>query len=56
VQWTKRLWGLLWSTRIRAAPQRPQVYSMVGSAPSSTGGASATAATASGGGTILSVF
>jgi hypothetical protein len=56
VQWTMRTWGLLWSTRMRAAPQFPQVYSAVGSTPSSTGGASATAAMASGGGTILSVF
>jgi hypothetical protein len=26
VQWTRRLWGLLWSTRIRATPQCPQAY------------------------------
>jgi hypothetical protein len=56
VQWTMRMWGLLWSTRIRAAPQCPQVYSTVGRASSSNGGALATAARASGGGTILSVF
>jgi hypothetical protein len=56
VQWTMRTWGLLWSTRIRAAPQCPQAYSTVGRASSNTGGALATAAMASGGGTILSVF
>ncbi len=56
MQWTMRMRGLLWSARIRAAPQCPQVYSTVGPAPSSTGGALATAARASGGGTILSVF
>ena len=43
MQWTRRLWGLLWSTRIRAAPQCPQAYSTVGPASSSTGGALATA-------------
>ena len=53
---TMRLWGLLWSTRIRAASQFPQMYSTVGSAASSTGGALAIAAMASSGGTILSVF
>jgi len=56
VQWTMRTCGLLWSTRIRAAPQCPQAYSTVGRASSNTGGALATAAMASGGGTILSVF
>jgi hypothetical protein len=56
VQWTMRTWGLLWSSRMRAVPQCPQAYSTVGSAPSSTGGALATAAMASGDGTILSVF
>jgi len=56
VQWTMRTWGLLWSTRIRAAPQYPQAYSTVGPTPSSKGGALATAAMANGGGTILRVF
>ena len=56
MQCTMRAWTLLWSTRIRAVPQLPHVYSTVGPGPSSTGGALVTAARASGGGTVLSAF
>src|SRR5262245_23633560 len=53
---TMRTWTLCWFTRIRATSQFPQVYSTVGSGASSTGGASAIAAVASGWETILSAF
>ena len=56
MQWTMRLWGLLWSTRIRAPTVPTGVLYCRSSLPPNTGGALATAAMASGGGTILSVF
>jgi hypothetical protein len=56
VQRIMRVRALFSSARIRTTPQFPHVYSLVGLAASSTGGALATAETASGSGMSLSLL
>lgn len=56
VQRTMRVRALFSSTRIRTTPQFPHIYSLVGLAASSTGGALATPETESGSGTSVSLL